>query len=287
MNLIHKNTFFSSMKSMQCNGKLISFNKPLVMGILNLTPDSFYDGGRYTNTKDIVAHVNNMLNDGADIIDIGAVTTKPNSGKVSVTEEMKRLEGHLKIIRKEFPNALLSIDTFHSEIAKMAVDNGVNIINDISGGAFDKEMFKTVAQLKIPYILMHIQGTPQNMQNNPHYDNVVSEIITYFNHKINQLRELDIQDIIIDPGFGFGKTVEHNFELLDNLTMFSIFNLPILVGVSRKSMICKVLGVNPDKALNGTTVIQTVALLKGANIIRVHDVKEAVESIQLLSNLQH
>ncbi|HPS45801.1 MAG TPA: dihydropteroate synthase [Bacteroidales bacterium] len=287
MNLIHKKTFFSSPLSMQCNGALISFNKPLVMGILNLTPDSFYDGGKYETSVQIIDYVRKMLNDGADIIDIGAVTTKPNSIKISVAEEAQRLLEPLKIIRKEFPKALLSIDTFHSEIAKMAVDNGVNIINDISGGVFDKDMFKTVAQLKIPYILMHIQGTPQNMQNNPHYENVVSEIITYFNHKINQLRELDIQDIIIDPGFGFGKTVEHNFELLDKLSMFSIFNLPILVGVSRKSMICKVLGVNPDKALNGTTVIQTVALLKGANIIRVHDVKEAVESIKLLSNLQH
>lgn len=287
MNLIHKKTFFSSPLSMQCNGALISFNKPLVMGILNLTPDSFYDGGKYETSVQIIDYVRKMLNDGADIIDIGAVTTKQNSIKISVAEEAQRLLEPLKIIRKEFPKALLSIDTFHSEIAKMAVDNGVNIINDISGGVFDKDMFKTVAQLKIPYILMHIQGTPQNMQNNPHYENVVSEIITYFNHKINQLRELDIQDIIIDPGFGFGKTVEHNFELLDKLSMFSIFNLPILVGVSRKSMICKVLGVNPDKALNGTTVIQTVALLKGANIIRVHDVKEAVESIKLLSNLQH
>lgn len=287
MNLIHKNTFFSSMKSMQCNGKLISFNKPLVMGILNLTPDSFYDGGRYTNTKDIVAHVNNMLNDGADIIDIGAVTTKPNSVKVSVTEEMKRLEGHLKIIRKEFPEALLSIDTFHSEIARMAVDKGINIINDISGGEFDKKMFKTISELKIPYIIMHIQGTPQTMQKNPTYNDVVTDLITFFNKKMNLLQELDVHDIIIDPGFGFGKSVEHNYELLNNLHLFSILNSPLLVGISRKSMICKVLDLPPDKALNGTVVLHTVALLNGANIIRVHDVKEAVETIKLLNMLQN
>ena len=285
MNSKHKNTFFSSQKTLNCGGKLISLERPLVMGIVNLTPDSFYNGGKYNNTTDVLKHISKMLVEGADIIDIGAISTKPGAKEVDAKEENKRLFPVLKLVKKEFPYAIISVDTYRSEIAKTAVDYGAHIINDISAGSFDKKMFKTISGLQIPYIIMHIQGTPANMQKNPKYNNVLKEVMFYFSEKIAALNNLGVNDIIIDPGFGFGKTVEHNYELLNNLEYFSFFELPLMVGVSRKSMINKVLGTKPDDALNGTTALNTIALMKGANILRVHDVKEAVETVKIVSKL--
>lgn len=282
MNSQQKNTIIYSQRTINCGGKLISLEKPLVMGILNLTPDSFFDGGK---NRDIVAamkHTEKMLAEGAAFIDIGAVSTRPGAAGVTAEEEEYRLIPVLNQIAKEFPDAIISVDTFRSQTAIKAVDCGAQMINDISAGGFDKEMFATIARLRVPYIIMHIQGTPADMQQNPVYNDVVKEIIFYMSDKVGQLRQLGVNDVIIDPGFGFGKTVEHNYELLNNLHCFSFFELPLLAGLSRKSMINKVLGCNPENALNGTTVLNTIALLKGANILRVHDVKEAVEAVRLV-----
>jgi len=287
MNSQHKNTFFSSKKSINCGGKLISLEKPLVMGILNLTPDSFYDGGKHKSMKDILAHFSKMINEGAAIIDIGALTTKPGSEKISIQDEKDRLLPALEQIKKEFPDAIISVDTYQSEIARMAVDKGAHIINDISAGTFDKKMFKTIAELQVPYIIMHMQGTPANMQKKPVYKNVVKEVIAFLSDKTVTLKNLGVNDIIIDPGFGFGKNIEHNYELLNNFEYFSFFELPLLVGVSRKSMINKLLNTSPEEALNGTTVLNTIALIKGANILRVHDVKEAMETIKIFRKLNN
>ncbi len=285
MNSQHKNTFFSSKRTLNCGGILLSLGRPLVMGILNLTFDSFYDGGKHKSTDDVFTHVSQMLEEGADIIDIGAVSTKPGAKEITTVEEKNKLIPILKVIKKEYPNAIISIDTYRSEVAKAAVDCGAHIINDISAGSFDKEMFKTISELQVPYIIMHIQGTPMNMQKNPVYNNVVKEVVYYLSKKVEELKRLGVNDIIIDPGFGFGKTVEHNYELLNNLEYFKIFELPLLVGFSRKSMINKVLNTTPSDALNGTTVLNTIALMKGANILRVHDVKEAVETIKIVEKL--
>ncbi|MFA4851570.1 MAG: dihydropteroate synthase [Bacteroidales bacterium] len=282
MNSQHKNTFFSSQKTINCGGRLISLENPLVMGILNITPDSFYDGGKHKDMDNAMKHCAKMLEEGANIIDIGAVSTKPGAKEVTQEEEEKRLIPVLKKMTKEFPDAIFSIDTYRSSIARMSVDCGAQMINDISAGAFDENMFGIISELQVPYIIMHIQGTPADMQKNPVYENVVKEVITYFSEKVATLRKLGVNDIIIDPGFGFGKTVEHNYELLRNLEYFSFFGLPLMAGVSRKSMINKVLGTKPEDALNGTTVLNTIALMKGANILRVHDVKEAVEAVKLV-----
>jgi dihydropteroate synthase len=281
----HKNTFFSPQKSINCSGKLLTFEKPLVMGILNITPDSFYDGGKHSGMAGILNHVSKMLNEGADIIDVGAISTKPGATDVSFEEERDRLIPVLENIKNKFPDSIISIDTYRSQVARIAVDKGAHIINDISAGNFDKEMFKVISELNVPYIIMHIQGTPSNMQQNPVYKDVVKEVGQYFIEKVTALKKLGVNDIIIDPGFGFGKTVEHNYELLNNLEYFSIFDLPIMVGISRKSMINKVLHTTPDEALNGTTVLNTIALMKGSNILRVHDVKEAVEAVKLVGKL--
>ncbi len=271
------------LKTIQFNNKTINFQKPLVMGILNLTPDSFYDGGLYSGEKDILSKVEQMLGEGADIIDIGAVSTRPEANDVSLEDETKRLIPAIRKISQEFPDAILSIDTYRSVVAKQAIVAGAHIINDISGGVFDPEMFTTIAQLKVPYILMHIKGTPKNMQQNPQYSDVVKEIAMFLKQQLFKLKELGVtENIILDPGFGFGKSLEDNYSLLRDLSSFKDFGCPLLVGISRKSMINKVLGAKPSEALNGTTVIHTLALLNGASILRVHDVKEAVEAVKLM-----
>jgi dihydropteroate synthase len=267
-------------------GKLVSLHVPVVMGILNVTPDSFYQQSRKVQDDDIARRADEIVEQGGSFIDVGAYSSRPGAIHISADEEIRRLNHALNIVRKRQPNAYVSIDTFHSEVAQWAVDNyGVDVINDISAGEMDDKMFETMAQLKIPYILMHMKGTPQNMQVNPEYQNVVEEVILHLARKVEQLTYLGVPDIIIDPGFGFGKNIDHNFQLLASLERFSIFRLPLLVGVSRKSMIYKYLNSSPEEALNGTTVLNTIALQKGANILRVHDVKEAVECVKLVGKL--
>lgn len=269
--------------SIEIYGKLIDFQNPKVMGILNLTPDSFYDGGKYKSDLAYLKQVEKMLNEGADFIDMGAVSTRPGSIAVNEEAELERLLIPLDNIRKSFPDAIISIDTYQSKVAREVIAAGAHMINDISGGTLDKEMFKVIADFNVPYIMMHIQGNPSNMQENPVYENVVSDIYQFFSDQINKLAHMGItNNIILDPGFGFGKTVEHNFQLLAGLPSFSTFGFPVLVGLSRKSMINKVIKTKPENALNGTTVLHTIALLNGANILRVHDVKEAKEAINLV-----
>jgi dihydropteroate synthase len=279
-----KDTFFSRKQTINCGGELIDMSQPKIMAILNITPDSFYDGGKHVSLKEIKSHVNNLIEEGADIIDVGAYSTRPGANDVSAEEELKRLSPVLQMLRSDFAKLIISVDTFRSEVAQRVVEGfHVDMINDISAGDLDENMFQTIAKLQVPYIMMHMQGTPQTMQKDPQYKNVVQEIMKYFSKKIDSLKLLGVNDVIIDPGFGFGKTVDHNFQLLKHLSDFRIFELPVLVGVSRKSMINKVLEISPDKALNGTTVVHTMALLNGANILRVHDVKEAKEAILLIS----
>ena len=269
------------------NGRLMDLSEPQVMGILNVTPDSFYAGSRSETEKDIVQRLHQIISEGASIIDIGGYSSRPNAEHISVEEEMSRLRNGLEIIRKHHPDAVVSVDTFRADIAKMCVEEyGVAIINDISAGQMDETMFPTIAQLGIPYIIMHMKGTPQDMQTNPTYAHFLKEVFYYFSEKVQRLRDLGVKDIIIDPGFGFGKTLEHNYELMNHLEEFSLFELPLLVGVSRKSMIYKLLGTTPEEAFNGTTALHTIALLKGANILRVHDVKEAVESIKIVQKMK-
>lgn len=274
--------------TLNSGSKTIYLNKPIVMGILNLTPDSFYDGGKFDSEKSILMQVEKMLNEGADIIDIGAVSTRPGSMKISQKEEFKRLSSVIKTIKKHFSSVNISIDTFHSGIAEKMIKEGADIINDISGGTFDTKMFDIIAKYNTPYILMHIKGTPENMQNNPQYNNVVNEINDFFKLQLSIVKRIkgNTQNIILDPGFGFGKTLEHNYRILNNLNEFKNHGLPVLAGLSRKSMINKVLNTKPSDALNGTCVLNTIALLNGANILRVHDVKEAVEAVKLVSMLK-
>ncbi len=270
--------------SLNCRGQLLSLDVPKVMGILNATPDSFFAGSRKQTETEIALRVQQILEEGGDIIDVGAYSTRPGATEVTAEEEWERLVMALNIVRRETDSALLSIDTFRADIAKRCVEEfGVSIINDISGGDADAQMFDTVAQLRVPYVLMHCQGTPQTMQQAPHYNNVTAEVITDLSRKVRQLRERGVTDIIIDPGFGFGKTLEHNYTLLRQLEDFRIFNLPLLVGISRKSMITRLLGITADEALNGTTALHAFSLMKGANILRVHDVKEAVQVVKLYS----
>ena len=276
-------TNFDSEFNLTANGKVISLKTPVVIGILNLTPDSFYDGGTLLSEKELLAKAEKYINEGASILDMGAVSTKPNAAEVSEEEELARLIPSLKLLRKTFPTVFISIDTFRSKVAKASADAGADVINDISGGTFDADMFKVVGKLKLPYILMHIQGTPQTMQQNPHYKNVVSDVFDFFTKQIKLAQQSGIEQIILDVGFGFGKNVEHNYELLAQLKKFEELGFPLLAGVSRKSMINKVLNTKPENALNGTTVINTIALLNGANILRVHDVKEAIEAIKLVN----
>ena len=269
--------------TINANGQLIDLGTPQVMGILNVTPDSFYSGSRKQTDTEIAERVEQILAEGGQMIDIGAYSSRPNADDVSTKEEMERLRRGLRILREKAPDAIVSVDTFRADVAKMCVEEyGVQIVNDISGGELDKEMFPTVARLGVPYVLMHMKGTPQTMQEAPHYDDLMKEVMLYFAEKIQQLRDLGQKDIILDPGFGFAKTLEHNYELLCHLEALQIFELPILVGVSRKSMIYKLLGTTAQEALNGTTVLNTICLMKGcANILRVHDVKECVEAVNI------
>lgn len=272
--------------SLNINGKLLDLSEPQVMGILNVTPDSFYSGSRKQTEDEIEARVRQIIGEGASIIDIGAYSSRPNADDVSPSEEMERLRKGLSVIQQVAPDAIVSVDTFRADVAKMCVEEyGVGIVNDISGGMLDKDMFAAVAKLGIPYILMHMQGTPQNMQQNPHYDDVVKEVFMYFAEKVQRLRDLGVKDIILDPGYGFGKTVEHNYELMNHQEELLDFGLPLLVGISRKSMIYKALGITADEALNGTSVLNTISLLKGANILRVHDVATCVEVVNLIQKL--
>lgn len=267
--------------TINCKGQLIDLSIPKVMGILNLTPDSFYDGGRYKNESEILLKVEKMLNEGATFIDVGAYSSRPNAIHINEEEELQRLLPVVEILIKSFPEILLSIDTFRSRVAKESIEAGASIINDISAGKLDKNMQSTVAKYHVPYIMMHMKGTPQTMQKHTNYDDLVKDILLYFSERIAKAKSLGIMDMIVDPGFGFAKTIAQNFELLNKLDLFKMLELPILVGVSRKSMIYKSLDISVDDALNGTTVLNTMALQKGANILRVHDVKEAVESVKL------
>ena len=272
--------------TINCKGNLIDLNTPKIMGVLNLTPDSFYDGGKYKNQKEIITQVTQMISQGATFIDIGAYSSRPGAEHVSETEELRRMTPIVALLQKEFPEILLSIDTFRSKVADECIELGAALINDISAGNIDVNMMETIAKHKVPYIMMHMKGTPQNMQQNTHYDNLLTEVINYFSEKIEADRSKKIIDIILDPGFGFSKTTAQNYELMENLNILKNTNKPLLVGVSRKSMIYKILKTDAKNALNGTTVLNTVALLKGANILRVHDVKEAVECVKLIQQLK-
>lgn len=280
-------TFYKKENLLNLGGEIISLSQPKVMGILNVTPDSFFDGGRYKDERSMLKRVESMLDEGADFIDVGGFSTRPGAEDVSEAEELSRILAAVRPIRKSFPNVRLSIDTFRASVVKRIIEAvGPSIINDISGGDLDAEMFKTVADLRVPYIMMHMQGTPQNMQDNPQYDDVVKDIMMLFAEKVKQLRLLGVNDIILDPGFGFGKSVENNYELINQLDAFELFELPILVGVSRKSMIWRCLDCSAEESLNGTSVVHTLALLGGASILRVHDVKEAVECIKIVEKLK-
>ena len=263
------------------NSSVFSTDNAIVMGILNITNDSFYDGGKYVNEGTIIAQTKKMLEEGASIVDIGAQSSRPGATLLRAEEELLKLLPIIKLLKTEIPEIMISIDTFWAKTAQECVQVGADIINDISAGEMDNTMFDTIAQLQVPYIIMHMQGTPKNMQNNPTYSNVVLEIISYFKKKITILRDKGIEQIIIDPGFGFGKTLDHNYQILTKLEEFNQFNIPVLVGTSRKSMIYKLLDEKPKDALNGTSITNTMALQKGASILRVHDVKEAIECIKI------
>jgi dihydropteroate synthase len=265
-----------------CNGKIITFNEPQVMAIVNITPDSFYDGGKYGAIKDILADTEEKINQGAKVIDLGAASSRPGATEIDEEEEWKRLKAVLEALRKEFPSLPISIDTYRATIAEKSAHLGADIINDISGGTLDGKMFETIARLDLPYVLMHMQGNPQTMQINPSYTDVTGEIHAGFIGRIKELEKLGFKKLIIDPGFGFGKTVTHNFTLLKDLERFKDLGFPILAGVSRKGMISKITGTSAVTALNGTTVLNTIALLNGASILRVHDVTEAIQAIQLV-----
>ncbi len=270
--------------TINCLGKLIDLTTPKVMGILNITPNSFYDGGQYVTEKSILNQVEKMLLEGAAFIDLGAYSSKPNAALVSEEEEIERLLPVIKSVLKHFPDTLLSIDTFRSEVAKVSLDLGAAMINDIAAGNLDEKMFETIAKYQVPYVMMHMKGTPQTMTLLTQYDNIVKEMLFYFSEKITTARSFGINDLVVDPGFGFAKTLEQNYEVLQHLELFQNLELPILVGVSRKSMVYKILETNAEDALNGTTVLNTIALTKGANILRVHDVKEAVEAAKLFTS---
>lgn len=267
--------------TINCKGNLIDLTSPKVMGILNITPNSFFDGGKYADENSVLQQVEKMLVDGATFIDVGAYSSKPNAEFVSEDEEITRLLPVIELVLKNFPETLISVDTFRANVARKSVENGACIINDISAGSLDENMMQTVANLQVPYIMMHMKGNPQTMQSLAQYENIVKEMLFYFSEKVAQARSLGINDLIIDPGFGFAKTLEQNFEVMNKLELFQMLELPLLVGVSRKSMIYKTLETSAEFALNGTTVLNTIALQKGAKILRVHDVKEAMECVKL------
>lgn len=281
-----KDTFFQVKKTLNVGGKIIDLSQPKVMGIINITPDSFFAGSRMQSEKDILQQAEKMLSEGADFLDLGAYSSRPGATDISTEEEENRLIPAIKSIRANFPEALLSIDTFRAAIAEKAIENGAHIINDISGGSLDEKMFETVGKLQVPYILMHMKGTPQTMKNLNQYDDIVQEISFYFSQKINQLKAFGVKDIVLDLGFGFAKNIEQNYFLLNHLSELRMFGFPVLAGLSRKSMIWKSLNIDPEEALNGTSVLNTIALQNGASILRVHDVKEAKECIKILELLK-
>lgn len=283
--IMEEKNFFESKQSLNIKGKLIDISTPKVMGILNITPDSFYSNSRSNSINEALNKTDKFLSNGATFIDIGGYSTRPGALDISIDEELKRLVPVIEQLSKKFPEAIISVDTFRAKVANETILAGAHIINDISAGDMDELMFETVAKLQVPYMMMHMQGTPQNMQKNPIYENVLLEVVDYLAKKINKLRALKIHDLVIDPGFGFVKTIEHNYELLNQMETFKIFKLPVLVGFSRKGMIHKVLGTNAAGALNGTSILNTIALQKGAKILRVHDVKEAIECIKLVGML--
>ena len=271
--------------TINCAGKLIDLSIPKIMGILNITPDSFYDGGRYNSDKKILDHVEKMIIDGAVFIDIGAYSSRPVGVDIDENEELKRIIPAIELVNKKFPEIIISIDTFRSKVAEACLNSGASIINDISASQLDEKMMETIAKYSVPYIIMHMKGNPQNMMDKTNYDDMLQEMIKYFSKKINQAISYKINDIIIDPGFGFAKNIKQNYDLLNHLDLLKILDKPIMVGISRKSMIYKSLDSTPEEALNGTTVLNTVALIKGASILRVHDVKEANECIKLIGSL--
>lgn len=274
--------------SLNVRGRLFDLSEPQVMGILNVTPDSFYAESRMKTEEAVRKRVRQIVDEGGSMIDVGAYSSRPGAEDVSAEEEMARLRRGMKIVREVAPEIPVSVDTFRADVAKMAVEElGVDIVNDISGGELDKAMFETVAKLGVPYILMHMKGTPQTMQETPHYEDLMKEVMLYFAERIQRLRDLGQKDIVLDPGYGFAKTIDHNYELLRHQDMLQVFELPLLVGVSRKSMIYRFLGSSPEEAQNGTTVLNTIALQKGARILRVHDVREAVETVRLMSKIVH
>ncbi|MBW2961057.1 dihydropteroate synthase [Mesonia aestuariivivens] len=273
--------------NINCKGQLLDLKTPKVMGILNLTPDSFFDGGEYLTEKNILLQTEKMLHEGATFVDVGAYSSRPDAQHISEEEELKRIVPIINLLVKKFPEIILSIDTFRSKVAKETVEAGAAMINDISGGSLDEKMFTTVAKLQVPYILMHMKGTPQTMKTENHYQHMLQEIVLYFSEKVKQLRELKVNDVIIDPGFGFAKNTPQNFELMNHLSFLNSLDLPMLVGISRKSMIYKSLNIQPQEALNGTTFLNTVSLLAGVKILRVHDVKEAAECVELYQQLKN
>lgn len=272
--------------TINCRGRLLSIERPLVMGILNTTPDSFYDGGRHTEITAALHRCEAMLKEGAAVIDVGGMSSRPGAAVVGESEELRRVLPVVEAVTREFPEAIISIDTVRSVVARACVEAGASIVNDISAGRLDESMYETVASLGVPYVLMHMQGTPATMQQNPVYEDVVKEVLDFLIAETGKLLALGVKDIIVDPGFGFGKTVEHNYQLLKNLSVFQILERPILVGISRKSMICRLLNVDPEHALNGTTALHMVALQLGAKILRAHDVREAVEVIKLWQQIE-
>lgn len=274
------------MFTLNCKGRLVVLDKPVVMGILNVTPDSFYDGSR-VDRDGILSRAAQMLNEGASILDIGGQSTRPGSEQIGASKELDRIMDCISIVHTEFPEAILSADTYHSSVARAAVEAGVSIINDVSGGTLDAEMLNTVASLKVPYVCMHMRGTPETMQQLASYDDVTASVLDFLIQRLVDCKAAGIQDVIIDPGFGFAKTITHNFQLLKQLDTFKMLERPMLVGLSRKSTIYKTLGISPGESLNGTTVLHTVALLKHATILRVHDVKEAMQAIELVSAMMH
>ena len=266
-------------------GKLMNLSVPKIMGILNITPDSFYDGGRYNSKDKIKKQIEKMIISGADIVDVGGYSSRPGAKDISIEDELNRVIPAIEILKQKFPETIVSIDTFRSRVAREAIISGADIVNDISGGNLDPDMFETVSKHKVPYILMHMRGSPKNMMSKTDYENVTKDVCKYFSERIDKAKSFGINDIIIDPGFGFSKTTQQNYELFNNLEFFKEFQKPIIVGISRKSMIYKILNTTPEKALNGSSVLHTISLMKGANILRTHDVKEALECVKIVSQL--
>ncbi|WP_158798212.1 dihydropteroate synthase [Pedobacter sp. L105] len=281
-----KDTFLNRKATLNLKGELIDLSRPCVMGILNLTPDSFYSSSRISSIDAALERVETCLTEGALFIDIGAYSSRPGADEISTDEELKRIVPVIAAISKRYPEARLSIDTFRAKVARETIEAGAHLVNDISGGTLDEELFETVAALNVPYILMHMKGNPKTMQKDPVYENIGLEVVDYFAEKVARLKKLGVKDIILDPGFGFAKTINHNYQLLNQLENLNLFELPVLVGFSRKSMIYNFLGIKPETALNGTTVLNTLALQKGASILRVHDVKAATECIALVEKMQ-